>query len=270
MTQVDATPVSVIRGGGPIILGQPHSGTCIPEEIQADLNELGRTLSDTDWHVPTLYSGLVEGATIVRANFSRYVVDANRDPSGQSLYPGQNTTGIVPLTTFDGEPIWERPPTADVVALRVAAFHRAYHAALQAEIERVKAAHGIAVLYDCHSIRSRIPYLFDGDLPDFNIGDNDGATCDPSITEAVARICAEAAGYSHVVNGRFKGGWTTRHYGRPEEGVHAVQMELVQRSYLMNEEHPYRYDPARAERLRGVLRLVFQSIERGIEKLQRR
>jgi formiminoglutamase len=259
------SPVTVIRGAGPIILGQPHSGKYIPDEILADLNDLGRTLSDTDWHVPTLYSDLLEDATIVRANFSRYVIDANRDPNGKSLYPGQNTTELVPLTTFDGEPIWNRPPSANAVAQRREAYHRPYHAALAAEIARVKAAHGVAVLYDCHSIRSKIPYLFDGDLPDFNIGDNECATCDRSITQAVAQICAQAEGYSHVVNGRFKGGWTTRHYGRPDDGVHAIQMELAQRNYLETENYPFRYDVGRSVRLRDVLRNVLNAIQATIQ-----
>ena len=258
------TPVTVIRGSGPIILGQPHSGTYVPEDIRADLNTLGQELSDTDWHVPALYDGLLEGATIVRANFSRYVIDANRDPSGKSLYPGQNTTELVPLTTFDGAPIWTRPPSAGSIAHRLAAFHQAYHAALEAEVKRVRAEHGIAVLYDCHSIRSCIPHLFDGDLPDFNIGDNGGTTCHSAITEAVARVCADAEGYSHVVNGRFKGGWTTRHYGRPKENIHAIQMELAQRNYLREEVHPFRYDPEQSAKLREVLRDVLKAIQHTI------
>lgn len=252
------TPVEVHRGASPVILGLPHTGTFVPGEIADRLNDEGRRLRDTDWHIHRLYDGLLPEVTTVRATFHRYVIDANRDPSGASLYPGQNTTGLIPTTDFDDNPIWQtgqEPGDADI-AMRLAAFHRPYHAALAAEIERVRAVHGVAVLYDCHSIRSHCPFLFEGRLPDFNIGTNGGATCAPAIEEAVGKICAGAAGYSHVVNGRFKGGWTTRHYGRPEAGVHAIQMELTQATHLAAEEPPFAYDAASAERLRIHLRAI--------------
>jgi formiminoglutamase len=205
------TPVEVYQGTGPIVLGLPHTGTYVPDAIADRLNENGRLLADTDWHIDQLYAGLLPQVTTVRAVFHRYVIDANRDPEGQSLYPGQNTTTLVPLTDFDGHPIWSTPPDAADVAARRAAFHAPYHAALSAELARVRDLHGVAILYDCHSIRSRIPFLFDGTLPDFNIGTNMTTTCAPQIEAATARICAQADGYSHVINGRFKGGWTTRH-----------------------------------------------------------
>lgn len=253
-------PVSVIRGSSPIILGQPHSGTYLPPEIDCNLNDLGKQLRDTDWHIPRLYEGLLGEATVVRANFSRYVIDANRDPAGASLYPGQNTTSLVPTHSFDGEPIWETEPDEMEIAQRLDDFHRPYHEALQAQIDRVKVTHGFAILYDCHSIRSEIPHLFDNLLPDFNIGDSVGQTCDPTITAAVVAYCADAEGYSSITNGRFKGGWTTRHYGRPEAGVHAIQMELAQRNYLVSEIPPFVYDPQKAETLRKVLRGVLCAI----------
>ena len=253
-------PVTIIRGASPIVLGQPHSGTFTPPEVEAKLNPLGKQLRDTDWHVPQLYDGLLDGATIVRANFSRYVVDPNRDPAGTSLYPGQNTTGLVPTTSFDGEPIWSVEPEDGEIARRVDSYHRPYHEALRHEIDRVKAAHGFAILYDCHSIRSAIPHLFDDCLPDFNIGDNRGQACDAAITRAVAECCGAASGYTTITNGRFKGGWTTRHYGRPQQGVHAIQMELAQRSYLASETSPFAYDPVKASALRGVLRSVLNAI----------
>ncbi len=246
------TPVEVIRGEGPVILGQPHAGTFVPGEIRAKLNARGRELADTDWHVDLLYDGLLPGATVVRASFHRYVIDANRSPGDESLYPGQNTTGLVPLTDFDGEPIWEVEPAAADIAQRTAAFHAPYHAALHAEIERVRARHGIAILWDCHSIRSRIPFLFDGVLPDINIGTNLGVTCDPRLEATVLRI-AERSGLTHVLNGRFKGGWTTRHYGRPESGVHAIQMENAQSAYLQAEAAPWDYGGPGTGRLRAVL-----------------
>ncbi len=243
------TPVEIHRGNSPIVLGQPHSGTYVPDDILADLNDRGRELTDTDWHIHTLYNGVLPEATTVRATFHRYVIDANRDPSGVSLYPGQNTTGLVPLTDFDGQDIWTNLPTNTQVEARRTAYHTPYHTALQTELERVRNLHGIAVLYDCHSIRSGIPFLFEGTLPDFNIGTNLGTTCAPEIEAITQDTCVAADGYTSITNGRFKGGWTTRHYGRPAEGVHAIQMELAQSTYLCKEAAPWSWDASKAERL---------------------
>ncbi|THH37281.1 N-formylglutamate deformylase [Aliishimia ponticola] len=254
------TPVEIHQGNSPIVLGLPHTGTHVPDNIRAQLNERGRGLGDTDWHIHSLYEGLLPGATTVRATFHRYVIDANRDPSGQSLYPGQNTTGLVPLTDFDGQDIWTTPPSEADIEARRETFHAPYHAALQAELERVRDLHGIAILYDCHSIRSHIPFLFDGTLPDFNIGTNLGTTCAPAIEAAVQEICAAADGYTSVTNGRFKGGWTTRHYGRPAEGLHAIQMELAQSTYLETEAAPWRMDDDKAERLRAHLTSILTTL----------
>ena len=255
------TPVEILRGDGPVVLGMPHTGTFVPDDVRARLNDRGRQLSDTDWHIDRLYAGLLPGATVVRATFHRYVIDANRDPSGASLYPGQNTTGLVPLTDFDGNPLWEVEPDAAEIEARRATYHAAYHAALSAEMERVRARHGVAVLYDCHSIRSVIPFLFEGTLPDFNIGTNNGATCDARIEAAVQETCAAAAGYTSILNGRFKGGWTTRHYGQPDKGWHAIQMELAQATHLASETLPFAYDETRAARLRPILRTALERIE---------
>ncbi|WP_347309699.1 N-formylglutamate deformylase [Defluviimonas sp. SAOS-178_SWC] len=254
------TPVEISRGDGPIVLGLPHTGTWLPDDIRARLNPRGQGLDDTDWHIDRLYDGLLPGATTVRATFHRYVIDANRDPSGVSLYPGQNTTGLVPLTDFDGEPIWRSAPDADEIEARRLAFHAPYHAALEAELDRVREKHGVAILYDCHSIRSHIPFLFDGTLPDFNIGTNMGATCAPSIEAAAQKICEAAVGYRSILNGRFKGGWTTRHYGRPAEGLHAIQMELAQSTYLTEEAAPWSYDTAKAEKLRIPLSEILETL----------
>ncbi|MFP4002947.1 MAG: N-formylglutamate deformylase [Alphaproteobacteria bacterium] len=256
-------PVDVHEGASPLILGIPHAGTEMPDAVRMRLNDNGLLLQDTDWHVDRLYEGLLPEATVVRARFHRYVIDANRDPSGASLYPGQNTTGLVPLTDFDGRPIWREgeEPGAEETAERLEAFHRPYHAALCEQIARVKERHGVAVLYDCHSIRSRIPFLFEGRLPDLNLGTNDGASCGPEFAEAAEAVCARADGFTHVVNGRFKGGWTTRHYGRPEDGVHAIQMELAQSAYLETEEAPFAYCEEKAGRLRPVLRELLRRLE---------
>jgi N-formylglutamate deformylase len=252
-------PVEITRGDGPLVLGLPHTGTHVPPAIHAALNAQGRQLEDTDWHIHELYQDLLPGVTTVRASFHRYVIDANRDPEGASLYPGQNTTGLVPLTDFEGRDIWTTPPTEAEIAARRAEFHAPYHAALAAELERVRARHGVAILYDCHSIRAEIPFLFDGLLPDFNIGTNNGTTCAAAIEAAVHQL-TELPGYTSVLNGRFKGGWTTRHYGRPAEGLHAIQMELAQRTHLTTESHPFDLDPAKSAALRPHLARILQSL----------
>ena len=252
-------PVEVAPGDSPVILGLPHTGIWLPDDIRARLNARGQVLADTDWHIHRLYDGLLPGATTVRAVFHRYVIDANRGADDASLYPGQNTTGLVPLTDFDGQPIWESEPDATDIAHRKQQFHAPYHAALAAEIARVRARHGVAILYDCHSIRSHIPFLFDGTLPDFNIGTNGGASCDPRIEGAVHDLCA-ATGRNHVLNGRFKGGWTTRHYGQPGSGVHAIQMELAQSTHLATEAPPFAYDEDKAGALRVTLRAILERL----------
>ncbi len=251
------------QGTSPVILAFPHTGTDVPAAIWERLNDNGRILADTDWHIERLYDGLLPEATTVRATFHRYVIDANRDPAGVSLYPGQNTTGLVPETDFDGKPIWkegEAPSEADI-ANRLANFHAPYHAALAAEIERVKAIHGVAILYDCHSIRSLIPFLFEGRLPDFNVGTDMGRTCAKEIETATYEACAKAEDYTSILNGRFKGGWTTRHYGRPETGVHAIQMELAQVSHLSTEAPPFALDDEKAAKLRPHLKDILHRIE---------
>jgi N-formylglutamate deformylase len=253
--------VEIIRGNGPVILGQPHCGTFLPPEVRARLNEQGRLLADTDWHVDRLYDGLLSDATIVRANFHRYVIDANRDPSGRSLYSSHNTTGLIPEVSFDNAPIWTESVGEEEVDQRLF-FHSAYHEALEVELRRVRKRHATVVVFDCHSIRSEIPFLFDHRLPDFNIGDNDGATCDSGLTRSVADVCAKATGYSHVVNGRFRGGWTTRHYGRPARGVHAIQLELAQRTYLVAEAPPFGFSKDKAAVLRPILKSILSETER--------
>lgn len=261
-------PVSVIQGSSPLILAQPHSGTWVPSEVAAMLNEKGAQLLDTDWRIPELYDGLLEGATTVRANFNRYVIDANRPPDGESLYPGQNTTGLVPMATFDDHPIWVQAPGKAQIAHRLEKYHQPYHTALQAEIDRVRTQHGFAVLYDCHSIRSSIPYLFDGRLPDLNIGTNSGLSCSPVLERAAADCCAASEDFTSVLNGRFKGGWTTRHYGQRENGVHAVQMEIAQSAYLDSEMPPFAVSAQKSAQLRALLSRVFQSIQQTFGDLK--
>ena len=256
-------PVSLHRGASPLILSIPHAGRDLVPGLADRLTEAGRSLIDTDWWLERLYGFAAEafGATVLTANLSRYVIDLNRDPSGASLYPGQATTGLAPTATFDGEALYRpgKELRAEETAQRRNAYFDPYHTALTAEIARVRAAHGFALLYDCHSIRSVIPRLFPGTLPVFNLGTNSGASCASSLEAAIADVLASASGYTHIINGRFKGGWITRHYGEPLSNVHAVQMELACRAY-MDETPPFAFDEAKAAALRPVLSEVFDTM----------
>jgi len=256
----------VIRGDGPVILGMPHGGTYVPPDIAVRLNDNGRLLADTDWHIRKLYEGLLPSATIVAATFHRYVIDANRDPSGASLYPGQNTTALIPTTDFDNQPIWKDELNAADIAARRNEFHAPYHQALANEIARVKAKHGVAILYDCHSIRSHIPFLFKGTLPTLNIGTDMGKTCNAKIEQRSFDI-AKASGFRHILNGRFRGGWTTRHYGQPVTGVHAIQMEITQSDYLDTEAPPFAYSESKSSKLRPHLKAILETLERTAKEI---
>jgi formiminoglutamase len=260
--------VELHRGDAPLVVSFPHTGTDIPPEIEARLVSPWLARKDADWWIHQLYDFAKDlGATLVRTPVSRTVIDVNRDPSGASLYPGQATTELCPTTTFDGEPLYRpgQEPDAAEIDRRRAAYFDPYHQTLAAELERLRARHDRVVLYEAHSIRSRIPRLFDGELPNFNIGTNAGASCDADLADRVEAVC-ERSDFSCVVNGRFKGGWTTRHYGRPEAGVHALQMELACRGYMDDPAEPPTpgawptpYDPARAAFMRQTLRQVLQA-----------
>ena len=259
--------LQVTEGTSPLLLSMPHSGTQIPEHLAAGLVSHFLATCDTDWWVDRLYDfGATLGATIVQTTLSRTVIDVNRDPLGQSLYPGQATTGLCPVTTFDGVRLYlpGSEPDAAAIADRTRNFFAPYHAALSAQLARLQAQHPHVVLYDCHSIRSRVPRLFAGELPQFNLGTHSAGSCDPRLRAAVAQVCADS-GHSYVLDGRFKGGYITRHYGRPAAAVHALQMELACRGYLAEPDGeltagnwPAPYDPARAAALRATLRHVLE------------
>jgi N-formylglutamate deformylase len=242
------------RGDAPLLVSLPHDGSAIPDALRPRLTERARTAPDTDWHVSRLYAFASElGASVLVPHWSRYVVDLNRSPDDVSLYPGQNTTGLCPIVQFSGEPVYlpgEEPDTAEV-ADRVERYWQPYHQALSAELERLRALHGKVVLWEGHSIRGQLPFLFDGALPDFNLGTAGGASCSPELAHRLGVVLDAQDGYSHVVNGRFKGGYITRHYGRPDLGVHAVQLELAQRTYM--DEDSAQWQSERAEMVMPVL-----------------
>lgn len=256
--------LTVQRGDAPLVIGLPHTGTDIPDDILAGMVSPWLARKDADWWVDRLYAFAADmGATLVRTAISRSVIDVNRDPSGASLYPGMTTTGLCPTETFDGEPLY-RPghePDQAEIDRRRSLFFDPYHAVLMQELERL-GADGPVVLYDAHSIRSVVPRLFEGELPQFNIGDNGGTTCAADLTRAVEAACA-VSNLGHVVNGRFKGGWTTRHYGRPDAGWHAIQMELADRGYMDDpagpldaSNWPAPWRPEQAARLQPTLSAV--------------
>jgi N-formylglutamate deformylase len=250
--------LSVTRGEAPLIVAIPHAGTDIPDAVAVQLADLDLARSDADRFVDRLYAFASDlGATVVRTAISRSVIDVNRDPGGASLYPGMATTELCPTTTFDGRPLYARSGPDDAeIARRREGWFEPYHAAIRGEVARLHERHGRVVLYDAHSIRSRVPRFFDGELPVFNVGTNGGGTCHPALSQEVERIC-RATGEPTVVNGRFKGGWTTRHYGQPETGVHAIQMELAMRCYLDEATGEWQSDGASATQ--AVLTRVLQS-----------
>jgi N-formylglutamate deformylase len=231
------------RGTAPLLISLPHDGTVLPDDIAARLVPAARRVPDTDWHVSRLYAFAREfGASIIAPTYSRYVVDLNRPPDDVSLYPGQNTTGLCPIVRFSGEPVYlpGQEPSAEEVAQRVERYWRPYHTALAAEIARIQSAHGRTVLWEGHSIRAVVPFLFDGRLPDFNLGTAGGASCLPDLQRRLEGVLASQEKYTFAVNGRFKGGYITRHYADPGNGVQAVQLELAQPNYMDEDSFEYR------------------------------
>jgi N-formylglutamate deformylase len=244
------------RGRTPLLVSMPHTGTYIPDQQLARMTPVARDLPDTDWHLERLYDFLDElGASVLVATHSRYVVDLNRPPDNANLYPGQDTTGIVPVDSFHKQPLYAAsPPSAQEVRDRIEKYWRPYHAKLAEELARLKREFGHALLWDAHSIFSELPRFFQGRLPDLNLGTADGRACGPGIGESLAK---SVEGYGVVLNGRFKGGYITRTYGNPANGVHAVQLELSEATY-MEEEPPYRFREDLARELRPQLRTLLE------------
>ena len=250
---------SLHRGTAPLLVSLPHDGTAVPADILSRLTPSARRVPDTDWHVSRLYAfALGLGASVLVPAHSRYVIDLNRGEDDVSLYPGQNTTGLCPIVQFSGEPVYldGETPSPDEVRARVETFWRPYHSALRSELDRIHALHGRAVLWEGHSIRGELPFLFEGCLPDLNLGTANGHSCSPALQARLESVLADATDYSHVANGRFKGGYITRHYGDPGQGIDAVQLEISQRCYM--DEDTFEWNEGKARRLQHVLRALLE------------
>ena len=250
------------RSHSPLLISFPHVGTAIPADQQHRYTSRALEGEDTDWFLDRLYgfaAGL--GATLIVPHFSRYLVDLNRSCDNAPMYPGQNNTELCPTKHFSGDPLYrdQLAPDDAEIARRVTQFWQPYHDALRDELARIRSAHGFAVLFDAHSIKSELPWLFDGRLPNMSIGTANGASCDAGLSDSVMRVFASQSEFSHVLNGRFKGGHITRHFGNPAGGIHAIQLEMCLRSY-MSETPPYRWDDGRAAGVTPLLRAFVETL----------
>jgi N-formylglutamate deformylase len=263
----DAAPIrtpthTLWPGRTPLLVSVPHAGRALPDSLRPRLVERALALEDTDWYLDELYAFARDlGAGLLVPVHSRYLVDLNRPPENTPMYPGTNNTGVVPLTFFTGDPLYRAgaEPDEAEVRERIERWWRPYHTALADELARLKALHGHALLWEGHSIKGELPWLFEGRLPDLNLGTASGASCAPSLRAALQAALAGHEGHTHVFDGRFKGGHITRHFGRPDQGLHAVQLEMVWDVY-MAESAPYVLDPARVARLEPVLRRLLQTL----------
>jgi len=261
-------PFRFRQGTRPLLISMPHVGTHVPPALAARLTDEARHVPDTDWHLERLYDFADElGASVLVATHSRYVIDLNRPPDGASLYPGQSVTGLCPVDTFDDTPLYadaaDVPGDAEVAERRVAIW-QPYHAKLAEELARIRAQHGVAALWDAHSIRSVLPRFFDGKLPDLNLGTGKGISCDPALAQTLLGIAESATGYTGVLNGRFTGGYITRNYGNPAQNVHAVQLEMTQSSY-MQEKLPFDYLPEVAAGVQPHVRRMIEAVLAFVE-----
>jgi N-formylglutamate deformylase len=252
---------SLHRGTAPLLVSVPHCATALPDEVRDVLGERARAVEDADWHLDRLYAFVRDaGASFIVPRYARYAIDLNRPPDDAPMYPGAANTGLCPATFFDGAPLYEdgRAPDASAVASRRTRWWQPYHDAIAAELDALRERHGYAILFDGHSIRSRIPWLFEGKLPDFNLGTAAGASCAPALRDAAVRALT-TSDYTLAVDGRFKGGYITRHYGRPDERLHALQLEMCQSTY-MDEAPPFAFDEARAAKLLPHLRRLVDTL----------
>jgi N-formylglutamate deformylase len=254
------------QGYIPLLLSLPHNGSEIPDDIRSQLKPFAQTAPDTDWFVDQLYAFAISmGASVLKPRYSRYVIDLNRSPDDQSLYPGQNTTGLCPLTAFTGESIYQdgKQPDQNAIAYRRTHYWQPYHSALQDEIQRLKQLHGRVLLWEGHSIRPELPFLFEGRLLDFNLGTASGASFPQAALRQVESVLAAQSDYSWVSNGRFKGGYITRHYAKPDAGIYAFQLELSQSAYM--DENMTGFD---AEKAAPVQALIKRMMHTALDAIQ--
>ena len=248
------------RGTAPLLVSLPHDGSAIPDALAARMTPAARRAPDTDWHVSRLYAFARElGASILAPHHSRYVIDLNRPPDDVSLYPGQNTTGLCPVLRFSGDPVYlpGEEPTPDEIDGRIETYWRPYHDALRDELDRLRAEHGRLLLWEGHSIRGECPFLFDGRLPDLNIGTASGTSCAPDREARIEAALRAQGDFDWVFNGRFKGGFITRHYGDPANGIDAVQLEIAQRIYM--DEATFDYDETLAANAQRAIRALIEA-----------
>ena len=244
------------QGRIPLLVSMPHVGTDVPDDIAARMAPCATARADTDWHLKELYGFLGEmGASVIAARWSRYVIDLNRPRDDTNLYPGLSTTGLCPVDTFSSEPLYREgcAPGEQEVQIRLRHYWQPYHAQLRAELDRMLAIHPRVALWDAHSIASVVPRFFEGRLPDLNFGTANSVTCAPEMEAAIIGVARAQNEFSVAVNGRFKGGHITRHYGRPDLNVHAIQLEMCQCLY-MDESAPFAYRPDVAARVQPLLR----------------
>lgn len=259
---MDSTMFTLNRGNAPLLVSFPHAGTEIPEALAARMTPEALQRADVDWHLPQLYAFVrALGASTIAARFARHVIDLNRPPEDTSLYPGQDVTGLLPLDTFRKQPLYRpgQAPDAAEAQQRRATYWQPYHDALRAELDRLCALHGNVVLWDAHSIASVMPRFFDGKLPDLNLGTADGEACAPALQAAAEAEMGAQRAFTHISNGRFKGGHITRHYGRPEAGIHALQLEMCQSTY-MDETAPFAYRPDLAAKVQPLLQRLLDAV----------
>lgn len=256
------TIYTLTPGTGSVLISVPHVGTVIPDDLQGAYLPRALQVEDTDWHLAQLYAFATQiGAGLIVPRHARFVIDLNRSPDNAPMYAGANNTELCPTRFFTGEPIYRdaMAPDAAEIARRRTVYWQPYHDALAAELARIRARHGHAILFDGHSIKSTLPWLFDGKLPDLNLGTASGAACDSTLRQQLAAVLQSQSEFTVAIDGRFKGGHITRHYGRPGEHIHAVQLEQCWSSY-MREAPPYAWDAAHAARVQPLLRRLLQTM----------
>ena len=267
--QTTVPPFRFRQGTRPLLISMPHVGTHVPPALAARLTDEAQRVPDTDWHLERLYDFAdALGASVLVATHSRFVIDLNRPPDGSSLYPGQSVTGLCPVDLFDDQPLYRDPvdvPGDAEIAERREAIWQPYHAQLAQELARMKAEYGVAALWDAHSIRSVLPRFFEGRLTDLNLGTANGASCSPVLAKQLLTIGQAAAGYTAVLNGRFTGGYITRQHGNPTHGIHAVQLEMTQCSY-MQESWPFDYLPSVAVGVQSYVRRMLEAVLAFVEE----